>query len=70
MVVQGKARRFTVAILAAVLLALFVREAAAQMIPTPKICQTTTPDDLAWWANWCWNYPTFANPTPVLVRIR
>lgn len=57
MVIQGKARRFVVGILAALVIALFVREAAAQMIPTPEVCKRTTPSDWEWWANWCWNYP-------------
>jgi hypothetical protein len=57
MVIQGKARRFVLGMLIALLLTLFVREAVAQMIPTPQVCRETTPADWAWWENWCWNYP-------------
>ena len=69
MVIQGKPRRFVLAILVSLLLALFVREAVAQHIPTPAICKTTTPADWEWWENWCWNYPAAVQP-PFLVRVR
>jgi hypothetical protein len=64
MVVHGKARRFVVGILIAVLVAMFVSKAHAQLIPTPEICKTTSPDDWAWWYHMCWNYPTASGAYP------
>lgn len=57
MVIQGKARRVFLGLLAALLIGLFVREAVAQMVATPQVCRETTSSDWAWWKNGCWNYP-------------
>lgn len=58
MVVQGKSRRWAVIVLACVLVALFVREAYAQHIPTPEICKSVGPGDWEYWANGCWQFPS------------
>jgi hypothetical protein len=57
MVIQAR-KRFVVAFVVAVMLALFVREATAQVIATPEACKNSTPSDWAWWENLCWNYPS------------
>lgn len=58
MAIQGKARRFALAVLTVLFLALWVRAAMAQVIATPEACKTSTPSDWAWWENMCWNYPS------------
>lgn len=64
MVVSHRPRRFVLVLLALVLVGLFVRQATAQMIPTPEVCKRTTPADWEWWENLCWNYPTAGAQVP------
>jgi hypothetical protein len=68
MVIQGKARRYVLGLLVALLIGLFVREAVAQHIPTPEACKNSTPSDWEWWENMCWNYPSAAPHRGILVR--
>ena len=56
--IQGKPRRYVLALLVAVVVAMFARAAFAQAIPTPEACKRSTPSDWEWWEHMCWNYPS------------
>jgi hypothetical protein len=60
MVFQARIRKAVIALLVVLLVGAFIREAVAQMIPTPEVCKRTGPSDWEWWENWCWNYPSAA----------
>jgi hypothetical protein len=68
MVIQGKARRYVLGLLVALLIGLFVREAVAQVIATPPACKTATPSDWEYYQYMCWNYPSAAPLRGILVR--